>query len=75
MKILLFGSNGQLGSELNYSLKQIGDLKSISKNECNFLNIESIRNVLEKYNPNIIVNAAAYTEVDNCETKKSCFSS
>ena len=69
MKILLFGSNGQLGSELNYSLKQIGEEKSISKNECNFLNIESIRNVLEKYNPNIIVNTAAYTEVDNCEMK------
>ncbi len=67
MKILLIGRNGQVGFELNKSLKVLGELVALSREELDLSNrnavIESIRNL----KPDLIVNAAAYTAVDKAE--------
>ena len=69
MKILVIGSEGQLGSEL----------KKISKNHYNvswffssikvldLSDLNSINNYLSNINPTVIVNCAAYTNVDKAE--------
>ena len=63
-QILIFGCNGQLG-------KSISDIfpNSIkySRAECDFNNLENINKSILKIKPEIIVNCAAYTNVNNSE--------
>ena len=64
-KILLLGSSGQIGSNLKKKLKLITKkLKILSKRELNLENLNSIKKVLDKIQPNLIINAAGYTKVD-----------
>ncbi|RTK94149.1 MAG: dTDP-4-dehydrorhamnose reductase [Rickettsiales bacterium] len=70
MRILLFGKNGQVGWELSSALASLGEVISFGSNEVNFTNIDSIRDCVKRYKPNIIVNAAAYTAVDNAESNQ-----
>lgn len=67
MKILIFGENGQVGWELNRSLQSFGDLITLDRNKANFLDHDSLRNVIQDIKPDIIVNAVAYTAVDKAE--------
>jgi dTDP-4-dehydrorhamnose reductase len=69
MKILLFGHIGQLGWELNRSLATLGELTAIDYPYINLSNYDSIRDLIRKINPDVIVNAAAYTAVDNAEAE------
>lgn len=69
MKILLLGKNGQLGWELQRSLSTIGTLVSVSSREVDFENPDLIRHCIKQNNPNVIVNAAAYTAVDKAESE------
>lgn len=67
MRILLFGKDGQVGWELQRSLSPLGQLLSLGRVEANFENIEELRRCVQRYQPKIIVNAAAYTAVDKAE--------
>ena len=70
-KILLLGSSGQIGSNLKKKLKLITKkVKILSKRELNLENLNSIKKVLDKIQPNLIINAAGYTKVDEAEKKK-----
>ncbi|AEG01044.1 dTDP-4-dehydrorhamnose reductase [Methylomonas methanica] len=72
MKILLLGKNGQVGWELQRSLAPLGELIALdrhSKTYCGDLgNLNGIVKTVEDLQPNVIVNAAAYTAVDKAET-------
>ena len=67
MKILLFGKNGQVGWELNRSLQPLGDVVALGRDEVDFSNPESLRGIIQSVNPDVIVNAVAYTAVDMAE--------
>lgn len=71
MKILLFGSKGQLGWELQRSLAPLGMVVALtrtSKRLCGDLtDIEGLRRTIDEVKPTVIVNAAAYTAVDQAE--------
>ena len=69
MKILIIGTNGQVGNEILNLFKKKFNCISISRNEWDM----SIHNqygyeLTKKYKPEIIVNAAAYTDVEKAET-------
>jgi dTDP-4-dehydrorhamnose reductase len=74
MKILLLGKNGQVGWELQRALQPLGDVialdRAINENGlCGDLaSFDQILCVIEKVQPNIVVNAAAYTAVDKAES-------
>ena len=70
MKILLLGANGQVGTELQRTLLILGDLKSCTRAQVNLEDIQSIRSLIQDYQPDVIVNAAAYTAVDQAESDK-----
>lgn len=73
MKILLFGKNGQVGWELQRSLQPLGQviaLGSDSTDLCgNFNDLKGLLNTIRQVKPDVIVNAAAYTAVDNAESE------
>jgi len=75
MKILIFGASGQLGLELSKILQ--GDLiKVYNSNEIedgyklDLINFSMVEDFILKKKPDIIINTAAITDVDKCETKK-----
>ena len=67
MKILLIGCNGQLGWELQRSLLPLGPVVSVDFPEIDLSNRDSILHWTRKEKPGVIVNAAAYTAVDQAE--------
>jgi dTDP-4-dehydrorhamnose reductase len=69
MRILLIGKNGQLGWELNRSLASLGAVSAVDAPEIDLERPETIRAVIEAIQPEIIVNAAAYTAVDRAEVE------
>lgn len=73
MKILLFGKNGQVGWELQRSLAPLGELIAPDRQDqthCGDLTDQAgIVRTLQTIQPDIIVNAAAYTAVDRAESE------
>lgn len=72
MKILLLGKNGQVGWELQRSLAPLGEVISLNRDSkdglCgDFTVLKGLCRTISIVKPNIIVNAAAYTAVDNAE--------
>jgi dTDP-4-dehydrorhamnose reductase len=67
MKILLTGKTGQVGGELNNILKDIGELVSVGREHLDLSKITSIEPTILDIQPDIIINAAAYTAVDKAE--------
>jgi len=68
MKLLLLGSNGQLGWELQRSLSPLGKIFACNRNTVDFNDLDKLKSVVRKYRPDVIVNAAAYTNVDKAES-------
>ena len=70
-KILLLGKDGQVGWELQRALAPLGELTALNRAECDLANPAQIQAALEQYEPEVIVNAAAYTAVDKAETDQA----
>lgn len=81
MKILITGVNGQLGSQLINIIKkgksELGDIDTlfteakvsgVGSSELDISNIVKVKEFIKEYNPDIIINSAAYTNVDGCES-------
>lgn len=69
MKILLLGKDGQVGWELQRSLAPLGELVALGRHEADLENPDSLRHCIRRQQPDIIVNAAAYTAVDKAESE------
>ncbi len=67
MKILLTGKTGQVGGELNKTLEEVGELVSVEREQLDLSKIDSIEPAVLEIQPDIIINAAAYTAVDKAE--------
>ncbi|MCB2178767.1 dTDP-4-dehydrorhamnose reductase [bacterium] len=65
-KILLFGKNGQLGSRLNHKL-QGNNLEAYDYPEVDFNRPDSLAQIIDQIQPALIINAVAYTAVDQAE--------
>jgi dTDP-4-dehydrorhamnose reductase len=73
MKILLLGKDGQLGWELQRALAPLGSLTSLGRNEKNGLcgnlsNLDHLEKAIMLLKPDVIVNAGAYTAVDDADS-------
>jgi dTDP-4-dehydrorhamnose reductase len=69
MKILLTGKDGQVGFALNKKLALLGEVIATDRSELNLENSDAIRAFIEKIKPDIIINTAAYTDVNKAETE------
>ena len=84
MKVLLTGSNGLLGQAITSIFSRESDIELIqtSAEEKSYLDYgypyktlditvkEDVKKIIEFYEPEIIINCAAYTNVDKCETER-----
>ena len=84
-KILITGSNGLLGQKLVYALLKRKDVqviatssganRLITKEGYTYESLDitkksEVESVFKKYQPDVIINTAAMTNVDACETKR-----
>ncbi|WP_317899555.1 SDR family oxidoreductase [Aurantibacillus circumpalustris] len=85
MKILITGSNGLLGQKLVYKLRNTTGVECIATargvnrlvqqegyiyDSLDITNKKNVEDVFSKYLPDVIINTAAMTNVDACETEK-----
>jgi dTDP-4-dehydrorhamnose reductase len=70
-KILVTGANGQLGSELKELSSHYSQFEWVfaDRSVLDLSDLASISNVLDSFQPQIIINCAAYTAVDKAETE------
>ena len=69
MKILAIGSRGQLGWELSKQEKHSNfEILAVDLPELDITNTAQIENIFALFKPSIVINAAAYTNVDKAET-------
>ena len=73
--VLLIGSSGQIGSNIKNNLKKISKKTYCPlRKDFNLENLKSIDKFLNKIKPKLVINAAAYTKVDDAEkNKKICY--
>ncbi len=67
-RVLLIGANGQLGKEIVDSKPDGAILASITHQDLDIRNKEVLIEIAELFNPTIIINASAYTNVEKAET-------
>ncbi|MEC5159661.1 MULTISPECIES: dTDP-4-dehydrorhamnose reductase [unclassified Janthinobacterium] len=69
MKILLTGTSGQLGYELERSLQGLGQVVALDRARFDLSDLDQVRDVIRAERPQLIVNPAAYTAVDKAESE------
>ena len=76
MKVLVTGANGQLGSEMRliamnsphaFVFSDVTELPGVETVHLDITDLEAVRTMVEKENIDVIVNCAAYTNVDKAE--------
>jgi len=68
--ILIFGSTGQVGWQLRRTLACLGPIVAVEFPQVDFLQPDSIADAIRAHRPGVIVNAAAYTAVDQAEVEQ-----
>jgi dTDP-4-dehydrorhamnose reductase len=70
MRILLLGKFGQLGWELKRTLPFLGDVIALDRDDVDLSRLDSIQDVLGDLGWDVLVNASAYTAVDQAEVER-----
>lgn len=69
--ILIFGAAGQVGFQCSKDLACLGNVVTATRDRCDLCDLESVRRTIDFVKPQIIVNAAAYTNVDGAENNRA----
>ena len=74
MKILILGHKGMLGSDLMLRMMAAYDVTGKDVDDFDITVEEDCGRVIAECSPDVVINAAAYTNVDGCETDRDrCF--
>lgn len=70
LRTLILGTGGQLGRELLRVFKGFGSIVPADRGIVDLTQADQLRNYVRRVQPDVILNAAAYTAVDRAETEK-----
>jgi dTDP-4-dehydrorhamnose reductase len=70
-KILITGGSGQVGAKICKVLSPYFDVLGLSRNDLDVGSYSSLKKVFKSFEPNIVINAAAYTKVDEAEKNQN----
>lgn len=70
MKFLITGKEGQVGSELCRLFNSFGHVEALGHNDLDLRDADAIRRSIRNIDPDVILNAAAYTAVDKAEEER-----
>ena len=74
MKVLLLGANGQLGYELAKQLPKVAQVLALDRSQCDLASDQfkdRLNLHVKEFNPDVLINAAAYTAVDKAEQEQT----
>ena len=74
MKVLLLGANGQLGHELTKQLPKVAQVLALYRSQCDLASDQfkdQLNRHVKEFNPDVLINAAAYTAVDKAEQEQT----
>ena len=66
-RILILGGNGQVGFELQRSFAPFGEVRAPRRSEVDANDLQAVAAYIDEYQPQLILNAAAWTAVDKAE--------
>jgi dTDP-4-dehydrorhamnose reductase len=66
-RLLILGANGQVGWRLQRALAPLGEVIALNREGLNLFDLDRVRRTIRDVHPNVVVNAAAYTAVDQAE--------
>jgi dTDP-4-dehydrorhamnose reductase len=69
MKVAVTGADGQLGTDLCRNLQPF-EVIPLTHADIEITDMDSVKGVLGRYQPDIIINTAAYVRVDDCESNQ-----
>ena len=70
-RIVLVGRNGQVGWELERSLAGLGEIVALGRAQLDLADAPRVGSVVQAYAPDLVVNAAAFTDVEGAETNEA----
>ncbi|TFE00027.1 dTDP-4-dehydrorhamnose reductase [Jeotgalibacillus sp. R-1-5s-1] len=71
LKVLVTGSRGQLGKEIYHVLEKAGhQVIGLGRQQLDITISEDVLNTFKKYSPDVVIHAAAYTDVNNAENEQ-----
>jgi len=70
MKIVILGTGGRLGAALMHEYREKYDLAGFNHAQLDLANLHEVRGTLGGINFDVLINAAAFTNVDACETER-----
>ncbi len=68
-RVLIVGATGQVGTELHRSFAGFGELVAVDRKTVDVAAADQVRDVVRRTEPDVILNAAAYTAVDRAESE------
>ena len=68
-KFLITGAKGQVGYCLTHQLQGKHEILAVDRDELDITDKSAVKNVVENFRPDVIINAAAHTAVDRAETE------
>jgi dTDP-4-dehydrorhamnose reductase len=69
VKVLLFGANGQVGFDLKDCLPKRWNVLALNREQVDLTRHEEIRKAIREFSPDVVINAAAYTNVDGAQSE------
>jgi len=70
LRVLVMGAAGQLGSEVSQVLRSDHEIVAATRDKADITDLPEVLSLVDKVSPQVIVNAAAYTDVDGCEKER-----
>ncbi|MGA8178998.1 MAG: dTDP-4-dehydrorhamnose reductase [Desulfobacterales bacterium] len=70
MKIMITGAKGQLGADCDRLFRQRHEVMALARDGMDITNAPDVDTRIKQFSPDVIINCAAYTQVDQCETEK-----
>jgi dTDP-4-dehydrorhamnose reductase len=70
MKIVILGAGGRLGAALVREFRSKYDIAGFNHAQLDLANLDDVRGKLDARNFDVLINAAAFTNVDACETER-----
>ena len=70
MRVVILGSEGQLGSDLHHLLSEAQEnVISLGRNQLDVTHQSSLQEALAQHHPDVVINCSVYHPVDACETR------
>ncbi len=70
-KVVIIGAGGMLATALEQVLNHTSSLTAVPESQLDITDKDAVIGLIKETKPDVIINAAAYTAVDNCETDKA----